>query len=133
MYISEQILFAHATYGFNRYRQDVGLDSNFWNADAGLKWKFGHLCTGTGLVAISQNLVPFQELTAFALQTVTAQSVTETANCKLTDRVSGIIEGSYRTSEISGGNNQSGRQTRVRPTIIRNNKFAPVWSTLFRV
>ena len=113
MYISEQILFAHATYGFNRYRQDVGLDSNFWNADAGLKWKFGHLCTGTGLAAISQNLVPFQELTAFALQTVTTQSVTETANCKLTDRVSGIIEGSYRTSEISGGNNQSAASNAV--------------------
>jgi hypothetical protein len=107
MYISEQILFAHATYGFNRYRQDVGLDSNFWNADAGLTWKFRRLCTGTGQAAISQNLVPFQELTAFALQTVTTQSVIETANCKLTDRVSGIIEGSYRTSEISGGNNQS--------------------------
>jgi hypothetical protein len=107
MYISEQVLFAHATYGFNRYRQDTQLDSNFWNADAGLNWKFGHLCKGTGLAAISQNQVPFQELTAFAIQTVTAQSVTETANCKLTDRFNGIIEGAYRTNEISGGNNQS--------------------------
>ena len=106
MYIGEQILFAHATYGLTRYRQNVQLDSNFFNADAGLNWKFGHLCKGNGLASISQNQVPFQEQAAFAVQTVTAQSVTETANCKLTGYLSGIVEGAYRTSAISGGNTQ---------------------------
>jgi hypothetical protein len=108
MYIGEQILFAHATYGLTRYRQNVQLDSNFFNADTGLNWKFGQLCKGTGLAAISQNQVPFQQQAAFAVQTVTAQSVTETANCKLTGHWSGIIEGAYRTSAISGGPTQFG-------------------------
>jgi hypothetical protein len=104
MYVGEQILFAHATYGLTRYRQNVQLDSNFFNADAGLNWKFGHLCTGNGLVAASQNQVPFQEQTSFAIQTVTFQSVTERANCKLAGNLSGVVEGAYRTSQISGGN-----------------------------
>src|SRR5262249_34887261 len=104
MYVGEQILFAHATYGLTRYRQNVQLDSNFFNADAGLNWKFGHFCKGNGIAAVSQNQVPFQQQAAFAVQTVTAQSVTETANCQLTSYLSGIVEGAYRTSEISGGN-----------------------------
>jgi hypothetical protein len=106
MYVGEQILFAHATYGLTRYRQDTQLDSNFFNADAGVNWKFGQLCTGQGRVAASQNQVPFQEQTTFAIQTATVGSVVENARCRLTGHLSATIDGSYANNTISGGNTQ---------------------------
>ena len=144
MYVGEQILFAHATYGLTRYRQNVQLDNNFFNADAGLNWKFGRFCKGNGVASISQNQVPFQEQAHFGgVQTVTAQSVSETARCDLTGYMSGIIEGAYRTSAISGETPSSARQSLIwRRTLpqtpalvitIRKIKYEAVWSIDFQV
>jgi hypothetical protein len=123
MYISEQILFAHATYGFNRYFRDTALDNNFYNTDAGLNWRFGHLCTGTGLAALSQNQVPFRELTSFSVQTNTSKSVIETAKCALSGYLSAIVDSSLLESTNTATNQPGLSGTNVAATAAPSNNF----------
>jgi hypothetical protein len=111
LFLGQQTLFAHATYGINRYLRDSVLDSDFYSLDAGANWRFTHLCSGTVLAAISQSQVPFSELpspsaaslsaTSGAIQIVKTESLTETAKCGISGHLSVIANSGWSDNQNS--------------------------------
>lgn len=116
LYLGNQVLFAHATYGINRYLHNAVLDSDFYSLDAGANWRFTHLCSGTLLVARDQHQVPFTEQVSPSIQTTKTESINETAKCGITGHVSAILDSGWSRNETtgtSGGNDYTEQHLRT--------------------
>jgi predicted porin len=111
--ISEQVLFAHATYGINRYRHDSVLNSDFYALDAGANWRLTHLCSGTLLAAQSQQQVPFSEQASPTKQTSKNESINETAKCGIAGHLSAIFDSRWSSYKASSANDYTEKQVRT--------------------
>lgn len=86
-----QQFFGDASYNILNYRHNVGYDGHNYSLDAGINYVLTSRCTGQVVAAASQRQAPQEQLFGPGITTVRNQSLVETANCKLYQNISAIL------------------------------------------
>jgi hypothetical protein len=102
MYVRGQQLFADGSFGFNHYLNHANLNTLHNAADVGLNWILTSKCSGR-LIASEQKseAEPGQQVGVNVINSVTALSVNETANCGVTGNFAGILNSGTTSSTNS--------------------------------
>jgi hypothetical protein len=113
MYLGQQQFFADGTYGLTRYLTDSADNTHQYSLDAGLNWQIASFCSGRFIAAQNDYQSPITQQVGPGINTVLANSVSETTTCLLTGNLAVILDSGWSSSQNSGGVNVANNNSSV--------------------
>ena len=99
--LGPQQFFVDGSYGFTKYRIDEADNTSQYSIDGGVNWTLTSRCSGRLIAAANEYQSPIDQLVGTGINTVTAFSFNETANCLISSYVSAIIDSGWSTNQNS--------------------------------